>query len=135
MAEQVNIEDFLRKRELATEELKFDGFKAPFVIKETSNEVNESLQAQATTVRKLRNGQTVKEVNDTKYAELLVQKAILQPDLTSKKLQGFYGTLADPWATLNKMLSVGELKQLSDAVVELTGLNKDLDHEVEDVKK
>lgn len=135
MAEQVSIKDFLRKRELATQELKFDGMAAPFVIREVSNELNEKIQKQATTVKTNRAGQVNRDTDTQKYTELLLQNSIIQPDLSNKELQEFYGTLADPMGTLNKMLTMGELNSLSQSVLDLSGLNESVDDEVEAVKK
>jgi len=135
MAEQVNIKDFLRKHELATKELKFDGFNAPFIIQEISNEANERLQKQATKVTVNRSGQRSRDIDQTKYVEAMLQEALIQPDLNNKELQEFYGTLADPMGTLNKMLTMGELNSLSQSVLDLSGLNESVDDEVEAVKK
>lgn len=133
MAEQVSIKDFLRKREMATQELKFEGFASPFVITEVSNEENEKLQKAATRTNKNQYGQVVRQVDQDKYADALVVKSVVQPDLNSKELQEFYGTLADPLGTLKKMLSMGELTRLVKAVNTLS-LGDTLEEKVDEAK-
>ncbi|MGJ4013038.1 phage tail assembly chaperone [Levilactobacillus brevis] len=133
MAEQVSIKDFLRKREMATQELKFEGFTSPFVITEVSNEENEKLQKAATRTNKNQYGQVVRQVDQDKYADALVVKSVVQPDLNSKELQEFYGTLADPLGTLKKMLSMGELTKLVKAVNTLS-LGDTLEEKVDEAK-
>lgn len=134
MAEQqVSIKDFLRKRETAKRELSFAGFKAPFVIREVTNDENEKLQSQATVV-KVNREQKVRDLNQQKYTESLLIASVVQPDLTTTELQDFYGTLGDPAGTLKKMLSMGELNELSQAVLDLAGVTNSLDDEVNEVK-
>lgn len=60
-------------------------------------------------------------------------KSIVQPDLNSKELQEFYGTLADPLGTLKKMLSMGELTKLVKAVNTLS-LGDTLEEKVDEAK-
>jgi len=134
MAEQqVSIKDFLRKREAAQRELNFDGVNSPFIIREISNDENEKLQNQATVV-KINRGQKVRDLNQQKYMEALLVASVVQPDLNTTDLQKFYGTLGDPSGTLKKMLSMGELGRLANAVTDLSGLNETLDDEVNEVK-
>ncbi len=71
MAEQVSIKDFLRKRQMATKEVKFKGFPAPFVIQEITNEENEKLQKSVTKITKTRSGQITQNMDQDKYAKEL----------------------------------------------------------------
>jgi hypothetical protein len=134
MAEQVSIKDFLRKRQPATQELSFDGFGAPFVIREMTNKENESLQSQFTHTERNRAGQKVSQVDTDKYTNALLVKSVVQPDLTSKELQEAYGTLGDAAETLKVMLSMGEFNTLTQAVLDLSGLNDTLEKETDEVK-
>ncbi|MDT7015320.1 phage tail assembly chaperone [Levilactobacillus namurensis] len=133
MAEQFSVKDFIRERETARQELQFKGFKAPFIIQEVTNEENEHLQAQSTVVRVSR-GQRIRDLNQQKYTEALLVAAVVQPDLNSTDLQKAYGTPGDPAGTLKRMLSMGELTELSQAVTVLCGLDQSQDDEVEGVK-
>ena len=132
--QQVSIKDFLRKRETAQRELKFDGFSSPFIIQEITNDENEKLQNQATVVQ-VKRGQKVRDLNQQKYTESLLVASVVQPDLTTAELQKFYGTLGDPAGTLKKMLSLSEFNQLATEVSELSGMNDSMDDEVQEVKK
>ncbi|WP_203640681.1 phage tail assembly chaperone [Levilactobacillus andaensis] len=134
MAEQVSIKDFLRKRQMAKKEIKFKGFEAPFVIEEISNEENEQLQKQATKTTKSRSGQVMQNIDQDKYAQNLILKSVVQPDLNSEELQEFYGTLADPYGTLKRMLSIGELAALVQAVNNLSTVDQTLDDKVDEAK-
>lgn len=134
MAEQVSIKDFLRKRQPVTQELSFDGFGAPFIIREMTNKENESLQSQFTHTERNRAGQKVIQVDTDKYTNALLVKSVVQPDLTSKELQEAYGTLGDAAETLKVMLSMGEFNTLTQAVLDLSGLNDTLEKETDEVK-
>lgn len=134
MAEQVSIKDFLRKRQMAKKEVKFKGFEAPFVIQEITNEENEKLQKSVTKITKTRSGQVTQNMDQDKYAKNLILDSVIQPDLNSEELQQFYGTLADPYGTLKKMLSIGELTALIQEVNKLSGVDEVLDDKVEDAK-
>lgn len=134
MAEQVSIKDFLRKRQMAKKEIKFKGFEAPFVIEEISNEENEQLQKQATKTTKTRSGQVMQNIDQDKYAQNLILKSVVQPDLNSEELQEFYGTLADPYGTLKRMLSIGELAALVQEVNNLSTVDQTLDDKVDEAK-
>ncbi|MDT7019300.1 hypothetical protein RIN67_03115 [Levilactobacillus namurensis] len=133
MAEQFSVKDFIRERETARQELQFKGFKAPFVIEEVTNDESEKLQNQATTV-KVSRGQKTRDFNQLKYTETLLVASVVQPDLNSTELQKAYSAPGDPYGTLKRMLTVGELTELSQAVMALYGLDQSQDDEVEDVK-
>lgn len=134
MAEQVSIKDFLRKRQMATKEVKFKGFPAPFVIREISNEENEKLQKTVTKTTKNRSGQVVQNMDQDKYAKDLLLASVVQPDLNTQELQEFYGTLADPYGTLKKMLSIGEFTALVQEVNKMSGMEEALDDKVDEAK-
>lgn len=136
MAEQhqVSVQDFLRKHEMAKKEIKFKGFDAPFIIKEISNDENEKLQKSATKVTQNEYGQTVRNVDQDKYADALVLTSIVQPDLNLKELQEYYGTPGDPMGTLKKMLSMGELNKLVKAVTSLSLDGRSVDERVSEAK-
>ncbi|WP_203638886.1 phage tail assembly chaperone [Levilactobacillus wangkuiensis] len=131
---QVSVKDFLRKREMATKEVKFKGFSAPFVIREITNEENERLQKSVTKVTKTRSGQVVQNMDQDEYAKDLLLTSVVQPDLDSEDLQKFYGTLADPYGTLKKMLSIGEFTALVQEVNKLSGADEALDDKMEAAK-
>lgn len=132
---QVTVNDFLRKRAVATQELQFDGFKAPFIIRELSNKENEKLQSQYSHKERNRSGQLVDQVDTEKYTNAMLVASVKQPELNNKELQEAYGTLGDAPETLKTMLSIGEFNTLTKAVLALSGLDDSLEDKVDEVKK
>ena len=59
--------------------------------------------------------------------------AVVEPDLNNAELQKANGVLGAA-KTLAAMLYVGEYASLMEAVQELSGLDKDINDEVEEVK-
>ncbi|MDK6218135.1 phage portal protein, partial [Escherichia coli] len=47
------------------------------------------------------------------------------PNLNNEKLQTSWGCIAKPEEVLKKMLKVGEYTELSQAIMDLSGLNDD----------
>lgn len=137
MAEkQVSINDFLRKRELKTKEIHFDGMQSPFIIGEITNDVNEKLRKQATRQKKNpRTGQIEQNTDQNYYTDLLLVASVKQPDLNNADIQKYYGTMGDASETLKTMLSFSEYNKLALAVNEISGVTETLDDEVSDVKK
>lgn len=133
--QQVTVSDFLRKRVAATQELQFDGFSAPFIIRELSNKENEKLQSQYSHKERNRSGQLVDQVDTDKYTNAMLVASVKQPDLNNKELQEAYGTLGDASETLKTMLSLGEFNKLTKAVLALSGLDDSLEDKVDEVKK
>ncbi|WP_149315850.1 phage tail assembly chaperone [Lentilactobacillus buchneri] len=136
---QVNISDFLAENvdsEPATEEVHFKRFKSPFIIKEITNDENDAIQKQATTRHFDKvTRQVVEQTDPAKYAELLVAKSVVQPDLNNAELQKSYGAIAKPTELLKKMLKFSEMNTLSTKVQELSGIGVGLDEVADDVKK
>lgn len=131
---QVSVKDFLRKHEPEKKEVKVGDFKAPFIIRELTNAENEQLRENATRRTKNRQGQIVVNVDADKYAHSVITSSLIQPDLENKEIQEFYGTLADPYGTLERMLTVSELNKLAQAVTDLSGVSDNMDEEVEKAK-
>ena len=98
---------------------------APFVIRRISQEENERLVRQSTRTRNVR-GQAVREMDSLEYGRRVVVTATVTPDFTSEELCRTYGTL-DPLELPGKMLLIGEYQKLTEAVMELSGLDLDLE--------
>lgn len=106
-----------------------DGKPVPFVIRPITEEENKHLMKAYTRVDKKGN-----EVFDrTEYVHAMVAKAVVFPDLTNSELQNAYGVLGET-KLLQKMLYIGEFGTLSEAVQELSGLDKDINEEIEEAK-
>lgn len=100
-----------------------DGSPAPFVIRPVSQEENDGL-IRASTRRSKVNGQLVDRVDQTEYGRRLVVAATVEPDFSSEAMCKAYGTM-DPLEVPGKMLLVGEYGRLSQAIMELSGLDDD----------
>lgn len=127
MAESV--EDFLFENvgsPVEEKEIKLERFKSPFKIKSlTADEVSD-LRKQAT--KRVLNRKTHKyeqETNENQFQDLVVAEAVVSPNLNNEKLQTSWGCIAKPEEVLKKMLKVGEYTELSQAIMDLSGLNDD----------
>ena len=114
MAESV--EDFLFENvgsPVEEKEVKLDRFKS-------------ALRKQAT--KRVLNRKTHKYEQDTdenQFQDLVVAEAVVSPNLNNEKLQTSWGCIAKPEEVLKKMLKVGEYTELSQAIMDLSGLNDD----------
>ena len=124
-----NVEDFLAenvKKETEKKKEKIKGFKSPFVIKAlTADEFND-IEKQATreSINK-RTHQRIQEVDQNKLLDLMMSKAVVQPELDNEKLQKSWGCIADPAGVLRKMLKAGQYTDLGQEIQELSGFDLD----------
>lgn len=105
-----------------------DGKPIPFVIKPITQKENERLIKKFTKVDK----KGAETFNRTEYVQALTASAVVEPDLSDAKLQDKYG-LGESEA-LKNMLLIGEFATLAQAVQELSGLDKDINDDIEEVK-
>lgn len=96
-----------------------DGKPVPFVIRAIDQETNNRLIRQAVKKRK-ENGVIIRDLDDEKYNKLLVQAAVIEPDLKNAELCAHYKTV-DPLDVSVRMLSAGEFQSLCKAIRELSG--------------
>jgi len=106
-----------------------DGKTVPFIIKPITQEENKMLIKKYTKKDKKGN----ETFDRTEYVSALTANAVVFPDLSSTGLQKAYGVLGES-ALLQKMLYVGEYAELAQEVQELSGLNKDINEDIEEVK-
>jgi hypothetical protein len=104
------------------------GKPIPFIIKPITQKENEQLIKKFTKVDK----KGVESFNRTEYVQALTASAVVEPNLSDSKLQEKYG-LGEA-ETLKNMLLIGEFANLAQAVQELSGLDKDINREIEEVK-
>lgn len=106
-----------------------NGKPVPFVIRPITQEENKQLIKKHT--------KKDKKGNDTfdraEYVSELTASAVVFPDLTNAELQKAYGVLGAS-ALLQKMLYVGEYAELAQAVQELSGLDQDINEDIEEAK-
>lgn len=116
-----NVESPVKK-----EEVKFDRFKSPFVIKTLMAEDVSDLRKQAT--RNVLNKKTrlhEQVFDQDKFTDLVLTASIVNPPLNNAELQKSYGCIADPEGLLKHMLNAGEYNELAKKVMEISGLNDD----------
>lgn len=106
-----------------------DGKVVPFKIRPVSQDENKILMKKHT--KKDKKG--VESFDRMEYIAELTANAVVSPDLTNAELQKHYGVLGAS-NLLNKMLLVGEYMELTQAVQELSGLDKNINDEVEEAK-
>lgn len=106
-----------------------NGKPVPFVIRPITEMENSQLIKKYT--RKDKAGRDT--LDRTEYAHALVASAVVFPELANAELQKKYNVLGET-SLLTEMLNVGEYAVLSQMVSELSGLNQDINTDMEEVK-
>lgn len=101
----------------------------PFTIRPITQEENKILIKKYT--KKDKKGTEV--FDRAEYVQALTASAVVFPDLKNAELQNAYGVLGES-SLLQKMLYVGEYAELAIAVQELSGLDKDINNDIEEAK-
>jgi hypothetical protein len=101
----------------------------PFVIRPVTQEENKALIKKFTRRDKKGN----ETFDRTEYVSALTASAVVSPDLKNAELQEHYGVLGES-ALLQKMLYAGEYAELSMQVHQLSGLDEDINDDIEEVK-
>lgn len=106
-----------------------DGKVVPFTIRPITQEENKTL------IKKFsrKDKKNVETFDRTEYIQAMTASAVVFPDLSNSELQKAYGVLGES-ALLQKMLYVGEYAELAQAVQELSGLDSDINEDIEEVK-
>lgn len=124
-----SVEDFLFENvgsPVEEKEVKLERFKSPFKIKSLTADEVSALRKQAT--KRVLNRKTHKygqETDENHFQDLVVAEAVVSPNLNNEKLQTSWGCISKPEEVLKKMLKVGEYTDLSEAIMDLSGLNTD----------
>lgn len=106
-----------------------DGKPVPFVIRAITQEENKQLMKKYSK-RDKRGNETF---DRTEYVSALTASAVVFPDLANSELQKAYGVLGES-SLLQKMLLVGEYATLAQAVQDISGLEEDINEDIEEVK-
>ena len=106
-----------------------NGKVVPFVIRPISQEENKQLIKKYS--KKDKKGQET--FDRTEYVSALTASAVVFPELANSELQSAYGVLGES-ALLQKMLFVGEYAELAQAVQSLSGLEEDINDDIEEAK-
>ena len=107
-----------------------DGKPVPFVIKPITQEENKVLIKKHTKQDKKKGIETFER---PEYIAALTAAGVVFPDLKNAELQKAYGVLGES-ALLQKMLYAGEFAELAQAVQDLSGLEEDINEDIEEVK-
>ncbi|MDR7856301.1 phage tail assembly chaperone [Tissierella sp.] len=105
-----------------------DGKPVPFIIRPITQKENEQLIKKYT--KKDKKG--VETFNRTEYVQALTASAVVFPDLTNEELQKSYGL--GETECLKNMLLIGEYAVLAQEVQNLSGLDEDINEDIEEVK-
>lgn len=106
-----------------------DGKPVPFVIRAITQEENKQLMKKYSKRDKHGN----ETFDRTEYVSALTASAVVFPDLANAELQKAYEVLGES-SLLQKMLLVGEYASLAQAVQEISGLDADINEEIEEAK-
>lgn len=136
MSENYNIEDFINVESPVKEEkVKFKRFKVPFKIKSLTAEQVSELRKQSTRYVLNKKTHTYQpEMDQNRFSDLVMATGVVVPNLNNEELQKHYGTIGEPARTLEKMLSAGEYIELTQRVMDISGLNGDSSDLVDEAK-
>lgn len=106
-----------------------NGKPVPFIIRPITQEENTVLLKKFRKIDK-----KGKETFDRPgYVQELTSSAVVFPDLRNAELQKAYGVLGES-KLLQKMLFVGEYARLGQEVQNLSGLDEDINEDIDEVK-
>ncbi|MGB8455152.1 MAG: phage portal protein [Anaerocolumna sp.] len=105
-----------------------DGKPVPFIIHPITQKENEQLIKKYT--RKDKKGNET--LNRTEYIQAMTASAVVFPNLADAKLQDLYGL--GETETLKNMLLVGEYATLAQEVQSLSGLDTNINEDIEEAK-
>lgn len=118
------------KEVFVSERFKENGKVVPFVIRPLTQEENAALLKQ---YRKVDKNSGTELFNRIGYNQAMVAAAVVEPDLNNAELQKAWGVLG-PEKVLTAMLYVGEYSRLMEEVQKLSGLDTDINDEIEEAK-
>lgn len=117
------------KEIVISERFREGGKPVPFVIRPITQEENEEILRR----HKKRDKKGNETFDQIGYSHDLAATAVVSPDLENAELQKAYGVLGNV-KLLEKMLLIGEFTALGEAVRELSGLDKDINDDKDEVK-
>ena len=101
------------------------GKPATIKLKSISQEQNEALIKRCTMREKNRNGTVTENLDRNRYTALLILECIIEPNFRSEEFVKSMG-VADPVDALKKLFLPGEYTIISEAILDLMGLNANL---------
>ena len=109
-----------------------NGEPVPFEIKPITQEENKQLINKFTKKEK-KNGQIVESFNRAGYLTAMAATSVVFPDLSNAELQKAYGVLGED-KLIQKMLYMGEFATLLEEVQTLSGIDVDINEDIEEAK-
>jgi len=106
-----------------------DGKLIPFIVRPITQEENKYLIKKFS--KKDKKG--AETFDRTEYVQAMTASAVVFPDLTNAELQKAYGVLGES-TLLQKMLYVGEYAVLAQSIQEISGLDKNINEDIEEAK-
>ena len=101
------------------------GNLATIKIKSITQAENDALIKRATIKQKNRNGTVTEIIDKERYTATLLLNCIVEPDFQSSEFVSKMG-VADPVDALMKLFRPGEYAKISEAVLDLMGINMDI---------
>ena len=117
------------KEVIVSERFRENGKVVPFVIRPITQEENEEL-IRRHTKRDKKGNETFDRVS---YSREMTAAAVVSPSLEDAEIQKAYGVLGAS-KVLSKLLYIGEYATLAQAVQELSGLDTDINDDIEEAK-
>lgn len=114
---------------IVSERFQENGKAVPFIIRPITQDENEEILRRHKKKDKKGN-ETFDQIG---YSHDLAATGVVFPDLENAELQKAYGVLGKT-KLLEKMLLIGEFTTLGEAVKELSGINDDINNEIEEAK-
>ena len=102
-------------------------FKSYFTVKSiTSDAYNKLTERCRYPVKNKRTHQIEEKIDQDKLSLLLIKEGCVKPDWSNPKLLEKYNT-QDPCVVINKRLLIGEITQLSSAIMDVSGFSDDIE--------
>lgn len=117
------------KEVVISNRFKENGKAVPFIIRAISQEENKKIIKNNT--KKAKNGEET--FDKQAYISELVSSAVVFPDLQNADLQKAYGVIG-AGKLLSEMLLIGEYANLSNEVQKISGIDTDVNDEIEEAK-
>lgn len=106
----MNIKTFMQEVKGDQKEVKFDRFEEPIIIEAISEKENDRLKKAATKTRIAKGGRRISDLNTDLYADQLIVRCVVSPDLDNAELQEFYGTQGDPNRNIKINVIIGRVR-------------------------
>lgn len=117
------LEKILGTPQEATKQVYMKRFDAYFTVKAISSEEYNQLENRCKyPVKNKRTHQIDEKTNQELLSNLLIVKACVKPDWNNPKLLERYNT-SDPAKVIQKRLYIGEISQLTEAIMEISGFD------------